>query len=249
MGILKDKKVAVLMGGPGAEREVSLRSGAAVGRALEACGAMVRTRGCKGTDFAWPRMTRPRLQHDPRHLRRRRSNPGNPGSARHGLHRRGRGTAAGLPLTRFSTKRKFDAAGVPTSKWEIVNKGRLPRWPCLLSSRLPARDPASVCTSSRTPRRFRPPWRIVSSSATRCWSKSFSRARIDGWHSGAGSAAHRGDRAERGVLRLRHTSTPRALRIITCRPISAKRPPARCRRRLWPPTNRWTWRFMPEWTC
>jgi D-alanine-D-alanine ligase len=40
-GILKSKKVAVLLGGPGSEREVSLRSGAAVARALQALGAIV----------------------------------------------------------------------------------------------------------------------------------------------------------------------------------------------------------------
>ena len=40
-GILKGKRVAVLLGGPGSEREVSLRSGAAVARALRSLGAIV----------------------------------------------------------------------------------------------------------------------------------------------------------------------------------------------------------------
>ena len=38
-GILKDKTVALLMGGPGKERDVSLRSGAAVAKALRTAGA------------------------------------------------------------------------------------------------------------------------------------------------------------------------------------------------------------------
>jgi D-alanine-D-alanine ligase len=41
-GILQGKKVAVLLGGPGSEREVSLRSGAAVARALRSLGAFVQ---------------------------------------------------------------------------------------------------------------------------------------------------------------------------------------------------------------
>ena len=40
-GILKDKTVALLKGGPGKERDVSLRSGAAVAKALRAAGAQV----------------------------------------------------------------------------------------------------------------------------------------------------------------------------------------------------------------
>ena len=37
-GILKGKRVAVLLGGPGSEREVSLRSGSAVARDVRSMG-------------------------------------------------------------------------------------------------------------------------------------------------------------------------------------------------------------------
>ena len=53
-GILKNKNVAVLLGGPGAERAVSLRSGAAVARALTACGAQVTEVDVTGPDFQLP---------------------------------------------------------------------------------------------------------------------------------------------------------------------------------------------------
>ena len=47
-GILKSKKVAVLLGGPGSEREVSLRSGAAVARALQVPWRDRRRGRCEG---------------------------------------------------------------------------------------------------------------------------------------------------------------------------------------------------------
>ena len=40
-GILKNKTVALLKGGPGKERDVSLRSGTAVAKAVRAAGAQV----------------------------------------------------------------------------------------------------------------------------------------------------------------------------------------------------------------
>jgi D-alanine-D-alanine ligase len=51
---MKKVNVAVLMGGPSAEREVSLRSGRAVARALTAEGATVREIDVRGPDFAVP---------------------------------------------------------------------------------------------------------------------------------------------------------------------------------------------------
>ena len=48
-GILKGKRVAVLLGGPGSEREVSLRSGAAVARAVRSLGVTVEEVCVTGT--------------------------------------------------------------------------------------------------------------------------------------------------------------------------------------------------------
>ncbi len=69
MEFLKDKNVAVLLGGPGSEREVSLRSGAAVARALRSLGAIVEEVDVKDSSFSLPSRRRPGLQHDSRHVR------------------------------------------------------------------------------------------------------------------------------------------------------------------------------------
>lgn len=49
-----DKNIAVLMGGPGSEREVSLASGKSVSKALAECGAQVTDVDVKGEDFDLP---------------------------------------------------------------------------------------------------------------------------------------------------------------------------------------------------
>jgi D-alanine-D-alanine ligase len=54
---MKDKKIAVLMGGPGSEREVSLASGRGVAQALRTIGADVTEVDVKGDDFAVPEGT------------------------------------------------------------------------------------------------------------------------------------------------------------------------------------------------
>ena len=51
---IKDKNLAVLMGGPGSEREVSLRSGAAVANALRSAGFTVTEVDVRGPDFILP---------------------------------------------------------------------------------------------------------------------------------------------------------------------------------------------------
>lgn len=125
MGTLKDKKVAVLMGGPGKEREVSLRSGAAVSRALEACGAAVTQVDVSGPDFVVPEGTN--LAYNMIH-----GTFGEDGQIQEILESRGIPyTGEGIEESRIAfdkilTKKKFDAAGVPTSKWEILKKGESP---------------------------------------------------------------------------------------------------------------------------
>ena len=51
---LKDKKIAVLMGGPGSERAVSLKTAESVAGALRSLGANVIEVDVKGPDFEVP---------------------------------------------------------------------------------------------------------------------------------------------------------------------------------------------------
>lgn len=128
MGILKDKNIAVLMGGPGKEREVSLRSGAAVCRALEACGAIVTQVDVPGPNFVVSEACD--LCYNMIH-----GTFGEDGQIQALLESRGLPyTGEGVEESRIAfdkilTKRKFDLAGVPTSKWEILKRGESPTLP------------------------------------------------------------------------------------------------------------------------
>ena len=126
-GILQDKKVAVLMGGPGAEREVSLRSGAAVARALAACGAVVTEVDVAGPDFTLPEGTD--LAYNMIH-----GTFGEDGQiqailAGRGVPYTGEGEEGSrLAFDKILSKEKFDAAGVPTAKWHILRRGDTPHF-------------------------------------------------------------------------------------------------------------------------
>lgn len=126
-GILQGKKVAVLMGGPGAEREVSLRSGAAVGRALAACGAVVVDIDVAGPEFVLPSDTV--LAYNMIH-----GTFGEDGQIQAILESRkvpytGEGVEESrLAFDKILSKEKFDAAGVPTAKWHIVRRGEKPHF-------------------------------------------------------------------------------------------------------------------------
>ena len=52
--MLTNKKIAVLKGGPGSEREVSLASGAGVAKALRERGAVVMEMDVAGREFSLP---------------------------------------------------------------------------------------------------------------------------------------------------------------------------------------------------
>lgn len=119
-GFLKGKKVAVLMGGPGREREVSLRSGAAVCRALETLGAEVVAVDVRGPDFSLPENLF--LAFNALH-----GTYGEDGDVQAELERRGVSyTGEGVEQSRVAfdkiqTKEKFLAAGVPTVSWKVLN--------------------------------------------------------------------------------------------------------------------------------
>ncbi|MFL6515554.1 MAG: D-alanine--D-alanine ligase, partial [Chthoniobacterales bacterium] len=54
MSSLTGKRIAVLMGGPGSERDVSLATGAGVSKALRSLGAEVTDVDVRGADFRLP---------------------------------------------------------------------------------------------------------------------------------------------------------------------------------------------------
>lgn len=124
-GILKGRKVALLSGGPGSERDVSLRSGAAVAKALETVGAHIEEIDVRGPDFPLPEGTE--IAFNLIH-----GTFGEDGQIQEILDR------AGVPYTgenaaksriafdKILTKEAFDRAGVPTSTWERLVPGEMP---------------------------------------------------------------------------------------------------------------------------
>jgi D-alanine-D-alanine ligase len=121
--VLKDKNVAVLMGGPSAEREVSLRSGAAVAKALRSLGANVTEVDVQGPDFLVPEGAD--LAYIMLH-----GTFGEDGQIQAILEERG------IPYTgegvigsqvafdKILSKERFDEAGVPTPGWRRLVRGQ-----------------------------------------------------------------------------------------------------------------------------
>jgi D-alanine-D-alanine ligase len=119
-GILKGRKVAVLLGGPGSERDVSLRSGAAVARALHSLGATVEQIDVRGTNFTLPAGVE--LAYNMIH-----GTFGEDGQIQEILEQRGVPyTGEGikgshLAFDKILSKTRFDEEGVPTGRWHIIN--------------------------------------------------------------------------------------------------------------------------------
>lgn len=134
-GILRGAKIAVLMGGPGSEREVSLRSGAAVARALLTCGAVVVEVDVRDSDFAVPAGAD--LAYNMIH-----GTFGEDGQVQAILEaRKIRYTGEGIEGSKIAfdkilSKQKFEASGVPTARWEILRKGDQPSIspPCVIKA-------------------------------------------------------------------------------------------------------------------
>lgn len=122
IGSLKNKKIAVLMGGPGSEREVSLRSGEAVARALQSCGAITVALDITGTDFTLPAGTD--LAFNMIH-----GTFGEDGQLQGILEARDmpytgeNAECSRIAFDKILTKEKFDAAGVPTAEWKKLHVG------------------------------------------------------------------------------------------------------------------------------
>ncbi|MFA7344217.1 MAG: D-alanine--D-alanine ligase [Terrimicrobiaceae bacterium] len=134
-GLLRDMPVTLVMGGPGKEREVSLRSGAAVAGALRKCGARVREMDVTGPGFHLPEGTR--LVYNMIH-----GTFGEDGDLQAlldgiGVAYTGEGAEGSrIAFDKIETKRRFDRAGVPTSAWKIIRRGENPGWkiPCVIKA-------------------------------------------------------------------------------------------------------------------
>ncbi len=119
------KKIAVLMGGPGSEREVSLATGAGVAKALRSLGAEVTEVDVRDDNFELPRDVE--LAFIAIH-----GTFGEDGQVQEILEKRGVPyTGEGVEGSRIAfdkilSKEKFDAAGVTTPAWEIIKKGERP---------------------------------------------------------------------------------------------------------------------------
>jgi D-alanine-D-alanine ligase len=117
--------VAVLMGGPGSERKVSLKSGEGVVEALRSLGAKVSEVDVTGPDFVVPADTR--IAFNVVH-----GTFGEDGQIQRILETRGIAyTGEGvhgseLAIDKIASKQRFVERGVPTAKFEILHKGARP---------------------------------------------------------------------------------------------------------------------------
>lgn len=136
------KHIAVLKGGPGAEREVSLNSAAAVANALRSLGAHVTEIDVTGPDFTLP--AEAELAFNMIH-----GTFGEDGQLQalldaRGVPYTGEGEAGSrLAFDKIASKRRFDAAGVPNARWEILARGDAPTIPLPVVVK-PPREGSSV---------------------------------------------------------------------------------------------------------
>ena len=139
---LKNLHLVVLMGGPGSEREVSLRSGAAVSNALRGGGYDVTEVDVQGADFVLPEDAG--LCVNMLH-----GTFGEDGQLQalldaRGIAYTGEGEAASrLAFDKLASKTLFEKAGVPTPRWEVLAPGQKPSLPLPIVVKAP-REGSSV---------------------------------------------------------------------------------------------------------
>jgi D-alanine-D-alanine ligase len=139
---LEDLHLVVLMGGPGSEKAVSLRSGAAVANALRQGGYRVTEIEVNGTDLDLPVDTG--LCVNMIH-----GTFGEDGGLQalldaRGIAYTGEGSAASrVAFDKLASKKLFEAAGVPTPRWEVLAPGAQPSLPLPLVIKAP-REGSSV---------------------------------------------------------------------------------------------------------
>jgi len=139
---MENLHLVVLMGGPGSESAVSLRSGTAVARAFRDGGYRVTELEVHGPDFVLPEDTGLCLNmiH---------GTFGEDGQLQalldaRGVPYTGEGAAASrIAFDKLASKKLFDAAGVPTPHWEILLPGARPTLPLPLVVKAP-REGSSV---------------------------------------------------------------------------------------------------------
>ena len=125
---LTNKKIAVLKGGPGSERAVSLATGTGVGKALRSLGAIVTEVDVENADFALPNDIE--LAFIALH-----GTFGEDGQVQQILEDRGvpytgEGVAESrLAFDKIPSKEKFTTHGVATPPWEIIHLGQQPSLP------------------------------------------------------------------------------------------------------------------------
>ncbi|MFL6540599.1 MAG: D-alanine--D-alanine ligase [Chthoniobacterales bacterium] len=125
---LTGKKIAVLKGGPGSEREVSLATGAGVAKALRSLGAEVTEVDARDASFDLPDETE--LAFITIH-----GTFGEDGEAQKALESRGVPyTGEGVEGSRIAfdkilSKEKFDSGHITTPPWEVINAGERPKMP------------------------------------------------------------------------------------------------------------------------
>ncbi len=122
------RRIAVLMGGPGSERPVSLASGRGVAAALRSLGAEVVEVDVRGADFVLPEAVD--LAFNVIH-----GTFGEDGQVQRILEARG-GAYTGegvrgseLAIDKIATKRCLVAHGVPTAAFEVLKEGQTPTLP------------------------------------------------------------------------------------------------------------------------
>jgi D-alanine-D-alanine ligase len=139
---LQDLHLVVLMGGPGSEREVSLRSGASVASAFREGGYRTTAVEVADHDFVLPDDTG--LCVNMIH-----GTFGEDGQLQALLEARGvpytgEGvTGSRLAFDKQESKRCFERAGVPTARWEMLVAGQRPSFPLPLVVKAP-REGSSV---------------------------------------------------------------------------------------------------------
>jgi D-alanine-D-alanine ligase len=139
---LRALHLAVLMGGPGSEREVSLRSGGAVAHALRAAGYRVSEVDVRGPEFTLPEGAGlcVLMMH---------GTFGEDGQIQAILERRGipytgEGEAASrVAFDKLESKKLFLQAGVSTPRWEVLAAGQRPTLPLPIVVKAP-REGSSV---------------------------------------------------------------------------------------------------------
>jgi len=122
------KKIAVLMGGPGSEREVSLATGRGVAKALRSLGAEVIEIDVRNEDFQLPNDVD--LAFITIH-----GTFGEDGQIQKILERRGIAytgegvTRSEIAFDKIRTKERFLEHGVTTPPWEVIHAGERPTIP------------------------------------------------------------------------------------------------------------------------